>query len=512
MLQDSRRSKFQDDERLTATSQVVATPELLHLICGYCTPIQNRHNALVSKTWSNEALGVLWYELDSLAPLLGLLAPLKLVDKKIYKFDRHTRPGDWAIFHKYSWRVHTIDANEQSADFDTSVFVDIAVSRPASDFLPNLSRLAYPDDLSSFQFIPLFMSPSLVHLNLSLMSDETYEAICEEILSYVPEKAPNLEHIVLQASSAVDTETVDSLRLDVLFSSLSRLKTVVIAPTFFVPSAIHGLGHLQGLRSLTIPFDGNNPPKPLNLTTPSNTFSSLTNFLTEWNSFHDIISFLDVYNPPALRSLSVASHEAEVAEMFARLLEVTLSGRPYLEEISLSALRCNTVISEPSVSADFFHVLHGGTNLTSLVLCDTPPLSLSIRTVCDLLKALPSLQKLRLLEYPTAPPTFPLSGLSELAPLCPRLEELALYMETSQVQGVSVPHRNASECFQRLRCLSVGTSPLDSPALEVTAFLSSILPKWCCLARGWDHHLPIDERQAKYDAWKSVVDSLSTMV
>ncbi|KAF4591283.1 hypothetical protein EYR40_009886 [Pleurotus pulmonarius] len=478
-----------------ATNKVMVLPDILHVIFVYCGRAENRCNALVSKSWSNEALRVLWYELDSLAPLLGLLAPLKLVDNKnLFKFARHIRPGDWAIFHKYSWRVHTIDANEKSADFDTSVFIDIAISRPTSDFLPNLSRLAYPDDLSSFQFIPLFMSPSLIHLNLSLMSDETYEAICEEILSYVPEKAPNLEHIVLQASSAVDTETVDSLRLDILFSSLSRLKTVVIAPTFFVPSAIHGLGHLQGLRSLTIPFDGNNPPKPLNLTTPSNTFSSLTNFLTEWNSFHDIISFLDVYNPPALRSLSVASHEAEVAEMFARLLEVTLSGRPYLEEISLSALRCNTVISEPSVSADFFHVLHGGTNLTSLVLCDTPPLSLSIRTVCDLLKALPSLQKLRLLEYPTAPPTFPLSGLSELAPLCPRLEELALYMETSQVQGV------------------VGTSPLDSPALEVTAFLSSILPKWCCLARGWDHHLPIDERQAKYDAWKSVVDSLSTMV
>ena len=36
-------------------------------------------NALVSKKWSNEALSVVWYRVDSLWPLLSLLAPLKLM-------------------------------------------------------------------------------------------------------------------------------------------------------------------------------------------------------------------------------------------------------------------------------------------------------------------------------------------------------------------------------------------------------------------------------------------------
>ncbi|KAF7423012.1 hypothetical protein PC9H_011176 [Pleurotus ostreatus] len=422
MRQDST-SKTRDSDIPTATSQVTATSELLRLVCGFCGPIQNRHNALVSKRWSNEALSVLWYELDSLAPLLALLAPLKLVySKNLYKFDRHIRPspGDWVIFHKYSWRVHTIVADERSADFPASVFIEIAMSRPPGDLLPNLSRLTYVDDLSSFQFIPLFIS---------------------ETLSYLPEKAANLEHVVLHASFAVDTKTVDSLQLDLLFSSLSNLKTVQIAPCFFVPSSIHGLGHLQGLQCLTIPFDGNNPPKPLRIITPSNTFSefsSLTKFVTEWNSFQDVISYLDANNTPVLRSLSVSSHEAEDSDMFVRLLGVALSNCPYLEDIALSALRCNTIISEPIVQEGFFHVLHGGANLTSLVLCDSPPLSLNIETVSDLLKALPSLQKLRLLEYPTVPPTFPLSGLSELAPLCSQMEELALYMETSWVPEATI--------------------------------------------------------------------------
>ncbi|KDQ25230.1 hypothetical protein PLEOSDRAFT_1113370 [Pleurotus ostreatus PC15] len=485
-------SKTRYSDIPTATSQVTATSELLRLVCGFCGPIQNRHNALVSKRWSNEALSVLWYELDSLAPLLALLAPLKLVDNKnLYKFDRHVRPGDWVIFHKYSWRVHTVVADERSADFPASVFIDIAMSRPPGDLLPNLSRLTYVDDLSSFQFIPLFISPSLVYLNLSLMNDDTCEVICKETLSYLPEKAANLEHIVLHASFAVDTETVDSLQLDLLFSSLSNLKTVQIAPCFFVPSSIHGLGQLQGLQSLTIPFDGNNPPKPLNIITPSNTFSefsSLTKFVTEWNSFQDVISFLDANNTPVLRSLLVSSHEAEDSDMFVRLLEVALSICPYLEDIALSALRCNTIISEP-------------------ICCATLHLYHSIETVSDLLKALPSLQKLRLLEYPTVPPTFPLSGLSELAPLCSQMEELALYMETSWVPEASAPRRNAAECFERLRCLNVGPSSLNSSVLEVTSFLSSILPTGCCLSRCYDYHLSIDERQAKYDTWKPVVKS-----
>lgn len=69
---------------MLATSQMMATPELLRLVCEHCTHAENYNNALVSKTWSNEALSVLWHELYTLAPLLSLLAPLKDVDDFYY--------------------------------------------------------------------------------------------------------------------------------------------------------------------------------------------------------------------------------------------------------------------------------------------------------------------------------------------------------------------------------------------------------------------------------------------
>ncbi|KAF9495939.1 hypothetical protein BDN71DRAFT_808365 [Pleurotus eryngii] len=98
-LSASTRSHPAYDMHSRATGQVIATPELPHLICEYCN-LKENHNALVSKTWSNEAPSVLWHELDSLGPLLSLLAPLKVVNNCVYEFCRHIRPSDWIIFQK----------------------------------------------------------------------------------------------------------------------------------------------------------------------------------------------------------------------------------------------------------------------------------------------------------------------------------------------------------------------------------------------------------------------------
>lgn len=67
----------------SATDRVLGTAELLRLIFEHSHDLhgrQNYHNALVSKAWSNEALNVLWYKLNSFLPLLMLLGPMGLVE------------------------------------------------------------------------------------------------------------------------------------------------------------------------------------------------------------------------------------------------------------------------------------------------------------------------------------------------------------------------------------------------------------------------------------------------
>lgn len=65
----------------TATDRVLATVELLRNIFNHSLRGQNCRNALVSKTWSDEALSVVWYRLESSLPLLTLLGPMSLQEE-----------------------------------------------------------------------------------------------------------------------------------------------------------------------------------------------------------------------------------------------------------------------------------------------------------------------------------------------------------------------------------------------------------------------------------------------
>ncbi|KAF4591280.1 hypothetical protein EYR40_009883 [Pleurotus pulmonarius] len=297
--------------KVSATGKAIATPELLRLICEYCSNRENHHNALVSKTWSNEALNILWHSLDSLAPLLSLLAPLKIGEDSCYEFERHIRPSDWVVFKKYSWRVHII-RSDYNTDFDlaTSAFVDLASSRPCNDLLPNLRRLYYTDNKLSFRFIPLFIPTYLTFIDLSLMFKLTdaHRAICKEILSYLPEKAACLEHLRLSSLDGVTAHDAEALQLAQVISALPKLKTVDIMDSFLIPECLHSLAHLQYLEVLTLLAHDYTEPS-LIITPSPNTFPSLTHFSTYRHTHGDIIRFLDTCKPRALRSLFVKGRD-----------------------------------------------------------------------------------------------------------------------------------------------------------------------------------------------------------
>ncbi|KAF7425937.1 hypothetical protein PC9H_008299 [Pleurotus ostreatus] len=128
-----------------------------------------------------------------------------------------------------------------------------------------------------------------------------------------------------------------------------------------------------------------------------------------------------------------------------------------------------------------------------------PRLGLNVELMKVLLASLPSLEILNLNEN-LGPATLPISALSELAPLCPRMKLLTLYTNTERFSILSVatppdtPHK-----FSCLKVLDVGVSPLKSPALDVGSFLGMILPKECILRVT----NPEEEEQAK---WMAVID------
>lgn len=55
---------------------ILELPELLSLIFTHLDRASNVANALVCKRWSQVALDRIWYDMNSLTPLLRILAPL----------------------------------------------------------------------------------------------------------------------------------------------------------------------------------------------------------------------------------------------------------------------------------------------------------------------------------------------------------------------------------------------------------------------------------------------------
>lgn len=155
------------------------------------------------------------------------------------------------------------------------------------------------------------------------------------------------------------------------------------------------------------------------------------------------------------------------------------------------------------INPAFLSPTHRCSSLVSLHLGHSPRLRLTIETMRGLLTGLPSLETLKLDEC-HAPPTLPLSALSELAPLCPRMKSLTLYMDTIRLSTSAPPKRR----FRCLEVLSVGCSPLKSSAINVAKFLAAILPDTCILkyrTSCWYLH-ESDNR------WKPVVDFLPFML
>ncbi|KAF4594355.1 hypothetical protein EYR40_009159 [Pleurotus pulmonarius] len=81
-------------------------PEILKRIFELSTDSANRSNALVCKGWCEEALSVVWSDVDA-HRLFALLAPMKLEDCERY-FSRDLEDGDWDRFEVYSWRVRSL--------------------------------------------------------------------------------------------------------------------------------------------------------------------------------------------------------------------------------------------------------------------------------------------------------------------------------------------------------------------------------------------------------------------
>ncbi|KAH8113195.1 hypothetical protein DFH11DRAFT_1545298 [Phellopilus nigrolimitatus] len=89
--------------------------------------------ARVCRRWKESALDHVWNSMNSLIPLVQLLAPLNLVSlpaglRKTLQFSRHLRAKDWENFMPYAERVKHLDMflPETPISLDSSIFFELA--------------------------------------------------------------------------------------------------------------------------------------------------------------------------------------------------------------------------------------------------------------------------------------------------------------------------------------------------------------------------------------------------
>ncbi|KAJ7926032.1 hypothetical protein B0H13DRAFT_2314132 [Mycena leptocephala] len=109
--------------------------------------------ARTCRAWLDPALNVLWRELDSLAPVIGLFPPhlLKKTRKPGLGLTAPPQEKDWEKILKYGGRILKITYDEISNNVSTSIFPIFEEFRPKTYILPNLQHLTWritsPDNL-----------------------------------------------------------------------------------------------------------------------------------------------------------------------------------------------------------------------------------------------------------------------------------------------------------------------------------------------------------------------------
>ncbi|XP_006454018.1 hypothetical protein AGABI2DRAFT_196685 [Agaricus bisporus var. bisporus H97] len=127
--------------------------------------------ARTCKAFCAPALNILWRELDSLVPIIGLFPNniMRKAHKPGFGLIKAPESEDWAAVVKYSDRVRRITYNEATNNLAT-VF-PLLENRPHHYILPNLEELTWKAQTASgLERASMFLNPTLKVINLQIES------------------------------------------------------------------------------------------------------------------------------------------------------------------------------------------------------------------------------------------------------------------------------------------------------------------------------------------------------
>ncbi|KAJ8480688.1 hypothetical protein ONZ45_g15574 [Pleurotus djamor] len=147
-----------------AVTAVVESRDLLRIIFNFSEC--NYENALVNRTWCQEALDLLWYEVSNFVVLARLLLAQNPRAHSLSEPNWCPTASAWDTFYKYSSRVRILH-DEDWDSYAYSIFPIMAATRPRRDLFPNLQLLRFQLSVASpLPHLPMLLGSSLRDLQI----------------------------------------------------------------------------------------------------------------------------------------------------------------------------------------------------------------------------------------------------------------------------------------------------------------------------------------------------------
>ncbi|KAF7347622.1 26S proteasome non-ATPase regulatory subunit 12 [Mycena venus] len=458
--------------------------------------------ARTCRAWLDPALNVLWRELDSLAPIIGLFPShlLKKTRKPGLGLAAPPQEKDWEKILKYGGRILKITYDELANNVSTSIFPIFEEYRPTTYILPNLQHLTWkitsPDNLDrAALFLTSELQGFVLHLGGAGMRFPTLPAFLADLGS----------RMKLQSFSINSTVGLPDTFTDLLQPQNRLEKLAIVAPGAFwtcpTDPSSRSTAFLEKCAPASLPpdsveshtdsgvFSGDEVDfseirkSLLKLTgdgKKTTTFPALT-LLQLTGSASSIVAFLahlssplaqldiTIEDPPDAadwRDLSATMCErfgssltslrvgATLSSKFGDLVRSTSRAAPAPSRLSLEHLAPLPVLRNFSVDLPES-------------ICFTP---LDIARLADMA---PNLEEVRLCPLarfaPATPPQLTLENLAPLVRNCTRLNTLAVVIHAKP--GVVEPSASSNS----LSWLHVGHSWV-ADTLQVAILLSQLAP------------------------------------
>ncbi|OCH94728.1 hypothetical protein OBBRIDRAFT_788977 [Obba rivulosa] len=231
-----------------------ATTKLLEAILD--TPGGRRSLARLARTckaFKEPALDLLWRDLDSITPLIGLFPNtlLKRARRPGLGQAKNPEPAEWERVLAYGERVRSISYIEIKGDVSPSIFPMFEESRPQTYILPNLTSLTWRAETSAnLDRCKLFMGPELQTL---VLEAGTRHSKLGELLVEVA------SHTRLKAFSLIVHTNLPDSFTDIFKHNVALEKLSLAAPGAVSHTIGKWAASLPKLRSFNLDLTGRTP-------------------------------------------------------------------------------------------------------------------------------------------------------------------------------------------------------------------------------------------------------------